>query len=87
MTVKIQKLVVKVSAEGQADVPSEVLVALGAEPGEELEFAIYADAVVLRSMDGKPVKVVGLEEALQNAAQLDDSRFQERYTYYWSLRD
>ncbi|MCY4473831.1 MAG: AbrB/MazE/SpoVT family DNA-binding domain-containing protein [Chloroflexi bacterium] len=87
MTVNIQKLNVKVPTDGQVVVPAEVLEALGAQAGEDLEFSIYADGVMLRMSNFRPVKVAALEEAREKAVPFDENGFMERYTYYWSLRD
>ena len=87
MTEKIQKLIVKVPKQGQVNVPSEVLEALGVGPGDGLGFAIYADRVMLRPKNFQSVKVMDIEETQEKAAPSDESRLHERYTYYWSLRD
>ena len=87
MSVNIQKLNVKVPTDGQVVVPAEVLEALGAQAGEDLEFSIFSDGVMLRLTNFGPVKVAGLEKAREKAEPYDESRFLERYTYYWSLRD
>ena len=87
MTVNIQKLNVKVPTDGQVVVPAEVLEAMGAQTGEDLEFSIYADGVMSRMRNFRPVKVAALEEARERAGPFDESGFMERYTYYWSLKD
>ncbi len=87
MTVNIQNINVKVPTDGQVVVPAEVIEALGAQAGEDLEFSIYADGVMLRMSNFRPVKVAALEEAREKAVPFDENGFMERYTYYWSLRD
>lgn len=87
MTMKIQKLIVKVPKQCQVNVPSKVLEALGVGPSEGIEFAVYADGVMLQPKHIQSIKVVGSEESDQEADPSDESRFHERYTYYWSLRD
>ena len=83
----IQKLNVKFPKDGQVVIPAEVLEAMGAQTAEDLEFSIYADGVMLRIRNFRPVKIAALEEAREKAVPFDENGFMERYTYYWSLRD
>ena len=80
MTVNIQKLNVKVPTDGQVVVPAEVLEAMGAQTGEDLEFSIYADGVMLRMSNFRPVKIAALEEAREKAEPFDESGFADSWS-------
>ncbi len=87
MDTKIRKLIVKVPADGQIGLPTEVLEALDAQAGEEIVFAIYSDGVMLQLKNSRPIKVAGLDETQDRADPYNVAQYPERYSYYWSLRD